>query len=183
MRGDAVIALALELVRSEDANARWVAYELVLHHPAARGEITSRNVEGLGKGINSWSAADCFGCCISGPAWRDGRINDALIRRWAGSPDRWWRRAALVSTIPLNVRSQGGRGDMKRTLAVCELLIDDRDDMIIKALSWALRALLVRDRRAVSGFLERHENRLAALAKREVRNKLATGLKNPRRSA
>lgn len=175
-----VMTLALELVCSGDSIGRWVAYELVQHHPAARDGIGAAEVERLGDGISTWSAVDCFACYISGPAWREGHISDACVHRWARSKDRWWRRAALVSTVPLNVRSQGGRGDTERTRAVCELLLDDRDEMVVKALSWSLRALSVRDRGAVSRFIQQHENRLAALVKREVRNKLATGLKNPR---
>jgi 3-methyladenine DNA glycosylase AlkD len=59
--------------------------------------------------------------------------------------------------------------------------VDDPDDMVVKALSWALRELVVHDPEAVCGFLEEHEDRLAARVKREVRNKLTTGLKNPKR--
>lgn len=180
MDRERVMALAHDLVRSGDANGRWVAYELVLHHTGARKGISAREVEKLGKGIESWSAVDCFACYVSGPAWREGRIGDAMIRSWARSKDRWWRRAALVSTVPLNVRSQGGDGDARRTLIVCRLLMDDRDEMVVKALSWALRALSVRDARTVSRFVKENEGRLAALVKREVGNKLATGLKNPR---
>jgi 3-methyladenine DNA glycosylase AlkD len=86
----------------------------------------------------------------------------------------------LVSTVALNVRSHGGQGDVPRTLAVCRLLVDARDDMVVKALSWALRELVVHDPEAVRGFLEEYGERLAARVKREVRNKLATGLKNPK---
>lgn len=60
--------------------------------------------------------------------------------------DRWvWRRAVSVSTVPLNMKSRGGIGDPQRTLAVCDLLIADRDDMVVKALSWALRELAERE--------------------------------------
>jgi 3-methyladenine DNA glycosylase AlkD len=51
--------------------------------------------------------------------------------------------------------------------------------MVVKALSWALRALVPHDPEAVSEFLEANEDILAARVKREVRNKLTTGLKNP----
>jgi 3-methyladenine DNA glycosylase AlkD len=77
------------------------------------------------------------------------------------------------------MRSQGGRGDVDRTLAVCRLLVDDQDDMVVKAMSWALRQLVVHDPDAVNQFLDAHEEVLAARVKREVRNKLTTGLKNP----
>jgi 3-methyladenine DNA glycosylase AlkD len=175
-----VLALARDLVDSGDNNARWVAYELVRDHAASMARITATEIERLGAGLCGWDGVDAFSCFISGRAWRMGRISDAAIRRWARSKDRWWRRAALVSTIPLNVRSQGGTGDVARTLAVCELLLDDRDEMVTKAMSWALRALSVRDAAAVAKFVEKHEGRLAALVKREVRNKLRTGLKNPK---
>ncbi len=124
---------------------------------------------------------DCFCYYVSGPAWRSGRIQDARIHKWAQSKDKWWRRAALVSTVPLNVRSQGGKGDVKRTLGVCELLVADQSDTVVKAMSWALRALAVREPSAVERFIEKHDAVLSALIKREVRNKLRTGVKTSRR--
>ncbi len=69
---------------------------------------------------------------------------------------------------------------MPRTLAVCRLLVADHDDMVAKAMSWALRELAPHDPEAVEAFLREHEDVLAARVKREVRNKLRTGLKNPR---
>jgi 3-methyladenine DNA glycosylase AlkD len=54
--------------------------------------------------------------------------------------------------------------------------------MVVKALSWALRELSKRDPTAVQRFLEQHHGVLAARVVREVRNKLSTGLKNPRLS-
>jgi 3-methyladenine DNA glycosylase AlkD len=62
------------------------------------------------------------------------------------------------------------------------MLLRDRDDMVVKALSWSLRELSKRDRRAVELFIDRYEKELHPRVKREVRNKLETGLKNPRRS-
>ena len=99
--------------------------------------------------------------------------------RWAASPDRWWRRAALVSTVPLNLRSRGGTGDPERTLDICRRLAADGDDMVVKALSWALRELVVWDPEAVRGFLDDHHQVLAARVRREVRHKLETGRKHP----
>jgi hypothetical protein len=86
-----------------------------------------------------------------------------------------------VSTVPLNNRARGGQGDVHRTLKICRMLICDRDDMVIKALSWALRELSKRYPVPVSSFLEQYDEQLAARVKREVTNKLRTGLKNPRR--
>jgi 3-methyladenine DNA glycosylase AlkD len=60
-------------------------------------------------------------------------------------------------------------------------LVADRDDMVVKALSWALRELAKRDPKAVRGFVATHGEALAARVRREVSAKLTTGLKNPRR--
>lgn len=158
---------------------RWVAYELIGDHPAAFQWLGRERLEQLGEGIDSWQTVDSFARTLSGPAWRDGLIPDAVIKEWAKSGDRWWRRAALVSTVALNMRSHGGQGDVERTLVICRMLVDDHDDMVVKALSWALRELIVHDPDAVRGFLAHYRDRLAARVKREVNNKLETGLKNP----
>jgi 3-methyladenine DNA glycosylase AlkD len=176
-----VLAIADALI-ARAASGRFLAYELVLHHRDTLGSITTDEVETLGRGMASWADVDCFSCYVSGPAWADDRIADATITSWAGSPDRWWRRAALVSTVPLNTPAQHGAGSTARTLAACRLLVDDRDDMVVKALSWALRVLAKRDPQTVRGFLAEHQGKLAARVVREVGNKLTTGLKNPRKT-
>jgi 3-methyladenine DNA glycosylase AlkD len=159
---------------------RGVPYELIRQHPGAFGRVGEAELEELGRGINSWWSVDSFARTLSGPAWLQGQVTDDVIHGWARSDDLWWRRAALVSTVALNVRSQGGGGDVARTLEVCRLLVHDHEDMVVKALSWALRELVVHDPDAVDEFLNEWDEALAARVKREVRNKLATGLKSPR---
>jgi 3-methyladenine DNA glycosylase AlkD len=175
-----MLELARELVHRY--GYRGLPYELLRVHKEAFGSLGAVEIEDLGKGIGSWGAVDSFARRLSGPAWHSGLIGDEVIHRWAHSTDRWWRRAALVSTVALNMRSHGGTGDVPRTLAICRLLVEDGDDMVVKALSWALRELVVHDPDAVRAFLGEHEQVLAARVKREVRNKLRTGLKNPKRS-
>jgi len=158
-----------------------ICYELIRHHPDAFRRLGRTEIEELGRGIDSWGSTDSFARHLAGPAWVRGQIALEDVHAWAESPDRWWRRAALVATVGLNSRVSGGSGDTPRTLAICRLLIDDRDDMVIKAMSWALRELIPWERGAVQAFLQEHEDRLAARVRREVRNKLETGLKTPRR--
>jgi 3-methyladenine DNA glycosylase AlkD len=131
--------------------------------------------------MDSWGMVDAF-AALAGPAWRAGQISNVRVLRWTRSTNRWWRRAALVCTVFLNRKAQAGTGDTTRTLTICEELVADRDDMVAKGLSWALRDLSKRDRTSVENFIKIHESVLPALAKREVKNKLTTGLKNPRRN-
>ena len=72
-------------------------------------------------------------------------------------------------------------GDARRTLRVCKLLINDRDELVVKALSWALRALVERDSEAVRKFIEENEPWLPTLVRREVRRKVLTGRKTGHR--
>jgi 3-methyladenine DNA glycosylase AlkD len=171
-----VLPLALSLLDRGDI-ARLFAYELVHHHAPTFRSLRAREVRRLGDGMDSWSAVDSFAYYISGPALLAGQISDAEVAKWARSKDRWWRRAALVSTVPL---SRAG-GSTERVTRICAMLAKDRDDMVVKALSWALRELTKTDRRAVELFLAEHD--VAARVRREVGNKLRTGRKNQGTSA
>lgn len=165
-----------------DLDLRIWAYEIVHYHRPTLRTLDAATIESLGRDIADWASVDVFGGYLAGPAWVNRQIGDHDVHRWAGSPDRWWRRTALVATVGLNTKIRGGYGDAPRTLAVCELLADDRDDMVVKALSWALRTLANHDPAAVQHFLTTNHHRLAARVIRETRNKLTTGIKNPRRS-
>ena len=178
--GRSVVTLSRQLVPLGSWE-RLLAYEVLANHREAMQALKPKDVVALGRGMSSWGDVDCFACYVSGPAWRDGNIPVRVIRGWARSQDHWWRRAAVVSTVPLNNRARGGRGDAKRTLGICTMLIRDRHDMVIKAVSWALRELSKRDVLAVKTFVDRHSQELAPRVLREVKNKIATGLKNPRR--
>ena len=168
---------------AQHPSLRWTAYELIRFHRGAFAALDEPLVDAFSVGLDSWQSVDAFGRILSGPAWVEGLIGEELIQRWARSQNLWLRRAALVSTVALNMPGDGGPGDAPGTLAICERLVGDREDMVVKALSWALRALAMREPAAVAGFLAVHEDELAARVKREVGHKLRTGLKSPPRGA
>lgn len=176
-----VLAVAEALIAANVHESRQAAYELLSRRKDVIAALGVRDVERLGRGADNWASVDAFATLVAGPAWRSGRVTDAAVRRWGRSKDRWWRRTALVATVALNLPSRGGGGDVPRTMMVCELLATDSDPMVAKALSWALRSVIRHDAASVADFLERHADELPSLAKREVRNKLETGLKNPGR--
>lgn len=171
-----VLALKIAL----DGNEQ-LAFEIFRASPAAARELPRAKVEEFLPTLHDWNSTDCFGCFLSGVAWREGSLRDSDIAKWAKSDNLWIRRAALVSTVPLNMKARGAtskEGEVAKTLAVCEKLVDDREDMVVKAMSWALRELARKDAAAVRAFLSKHESRLAARVLRETRNKLTTGLKS-----
>lgn len=176
------LELASQLFTMDNLFYVWTAVLLLRKHPTAMKKIRWNFVKPLGERMDSWGMVDAF-AALAGPAWRTGQISDTRVLRWTRSPNRWWRRAALVCTVFLNRKAQGGTGDTSKTLMICEALASDRDDMVAKGLSWALRDLSKRDPSSVKEFVQIHETVLPARVKREVRNKLTTGLKNPRRKA
>jgi 3-methyladenine DNA glycosylase AlkD len=178
-----VVSISIRLIQLDRPGFeyRLVAYELVCYDKDALHSLGEKELELLGQGISSWGDVDTFACYLAGPAWREFQVPDELIHSWAHSDDRWWRRAAIVCTVALNNKARGGTGDTIRTLDVCRLLVSDRDDMVVKAMSWSLRELSRRDPDAVRAFLLEYKGMLAPRVVREVNTKLTTGLKNPRR--
>jgi 3-methyladenine DNA glycosylase AlkD len=174
------LELASRLFMQTEWRYYWPSVIVFKNHPTVRAKITAEYLKPLGDRMDTWGLVDAFSA-IAGPAWREGYISNEAVMGWTQSESRWWRRAALVCTVFLNRKAQGGRGDTPRTLMVCEALASDKDDMVAKGMSWALRDLSKRDPKAVERFVEAHRNELPALVKREVRNKLTLGVKNPRR--
>jgi 3-methyladenine DNA glycosylase AlkD len=176
-----VLEMARLLRSSGTHEGRQMAFELLDRRRDARDLLGPREIQEFGQGNDNWASVDAFSVYVAGPVWREGLLSDLEVRAWARSPDLWWRRTALVSTVALNMKSRGGTGDSGRTLMVCQLLAHDDEPMVAKGLSWALRALVPVDREGVVAFLENHGEGLPALVRREVNNKLRTGKKNPGR--
>ncbi len=155
-----------------------MAYELIGRDKKILAALTREELGALAKNLDNWASVDGYSVGIHGVLWGKGVVKDRDIRELLKSDDHWQRRIAVVSSVALNLKSRGGRGDTPRTLEVCEAVSDDHHDMIQKALSWALRELSKRDPEAVAGFLQKHEKRLAGRVLREVNHKLEFGTKN-----
>jgi len=150
-----------------------VAYELIHYHKQTITVYDRRNWKNWAEASIHGLAVDTFACYLAGTAWREQQVGDQLIAKWARSPNRWWRRAALVSTVPLNNKRAAAPGDSMRTLLVCRLLVNDRDDMIVKALFMGLTRTSEKGRAKVPrDFLAENCDRLAPRVIREVNNKL-----------
>lgn len=155
-----------------------LAYEFIGLEKKALELFTEADFNDFTKGMDNWVCVDTFGVHVFGIAWRNQQISTNFIHQLAKHPNFWMRRLALVATIPLNMKSRGGKGDIDKTLAVCELLLNDRHDMVVKALSWSLRMLSSIGKNEVENFMVKHQVVLHARIKRELNNKLTTGKKN-----
>jgi 3-methyladenine DNA glycosylase AlkD len=103
------------------------------------------------KRVNNWDLVDLSAPNILGAHLvdRDGRRR--LLYRLAGSENVWERRIAIVATHHF-IRN----GDFSDTLKIAEMLMQDRHDLIHKAVGWMLREVGKRDAAAEEEFLEKH---------------------------
>ncbi|MFC2125520.1 DNA alkylation repair protein [Bacteroidota bacterium] len=173
-----IIDLSIKLVETGIYECQQVAYELLGKSNKLVGGLTREDLTALATGLDNWASVDAYSIYLYGIKWRQGIISDNDVLDLAESDNRWERRVAIVSTVALNQKAHGGMGDADRTLMICEKVIDDRDDMVVKALSWALRELAKREDQPVRKFMEENDSRLAGRVCREVWNKLNTGKKN-----
>lgn len=129
-----------------DARGRRSLYEFTLANRAA---------------MNNWDLVDVIAPVIIGGWMLERPADRKLLRKYAKSADLWKRRIAIVSTLAF-IRA----GDFADTLAISEVLLGDRHDLIHKATGWMLREAGKRDVAVLRGFLEEHAARMPRTALR-----------------
>lgn len=116
--------------------------------PHERGAIYRAYLDHTDR-INGWDLVDCSAEHIVGAhLFERGR---KPLYRLARSRSLWERRIAIMSTFHF-IR----RNDFTDTLAIAELLMGDREDLIHRASGWMLREVGNRDRAVEEKFLKAH---------------------------
>jgi 3-methyladenine DNA glycosylase AlkD len=170
--------LCKDLVQSNIMECQLAAWWLLEKEKKIIPSLSIQEMSSIQGILDNWVSVDFFGTFLYGVLWRIGTVSDSQVNILLSSPDVWQRRLALVGTVALNTRSRGGTGDSARTIGICEQVVDEREDMIEKALSWSLRSLIYWDKPAVESFMRKHDSRLCSRVKREVNHKLEHGTKN-----
>ena len=101
------------------------------------------------KNINNWDLVDITAPNIVGHFLFDKKKN--ILYDLARSADLWERRIAIVSTFDF-IRKQ----EFQETLALSEILLDDKHDLIHKAVGWMLREIGKKDKAVLENFLKQH---------------------------
>lgn len=105
--------------------------------------------------INNWDLVDSSAPHIVGGWLADRRPRDPLDRL-ARSPHLWSRRVAMLATLFFIQR-----GEHRDAIRIATLLVNDRHDLIHKAVGWMLREVGKRASATVlTSFLERHAARM-----------------------
>lgn len=101
--------------------------------------------------------------------WDSARLDE--LDTWTTSEHVWTRRAVLGFTQPWTKQSRAKLDDeavRDRVLGWAELLAEDHDPLIQRAVAWWLRDLSRFDVPRVQAFLEEHGERLTRSARREA---------------
>ena len=108
------------------------------------------------RSINNWDLVDTSAPqIVGGYLWDKDR---AALYRLARSRNLWQRRVAIMATFHFIKR-----GDFRDTLKIAEMLLQDREDLIHKAVGWMLREVGKRDRRVEERFLNKHCRRMRVM--------------------
>jgi len=101
------------------------------------------------KNINNWDLVDVTAPNIVGHFLSDKKKN--ILYDLARSNNLWERRIAIVSTFNF-IRQQ----EFEDTLALSEILLDDKHDLMHKAVGWMLREVGKKDEVVLEAFLKQH---------------------------
>ena len=103
--------------------------------------------------INNWDLVDLGAHQVLGASLLDG--DRAVLYRLARSDNLWERRSAMFATFAF-VR----RGQCDDALAIAEILVGDKEDLIHKVVGGMLREVGRQDRARLEAFLARHKTEM-----------------------
>jgi 3-methyladenine DNA glycosylase AlkD len=165
----------LALLKSPFHEVRLLALLILVARFSAANQSSSadqqavyRSYLGHTKYINNWDLVDCSAEHIVG-AHLFSRDRQPIYRL-ARSKSMWERRIGIVSTFHFIKRQ-----DFSDTLAVVELLLHDKEDLIHKAAGWMLREVGKRDPSAERSFLAKHYRQMPRTMLRYAIEKFAEG--------
>jgi 3-methyladenine DNA glycosylase AlkD len=155
--GAQYLAVVERLFREPELEHRWFAFglleRLVVVDPERTWQLLRRASHDAGDWITVDSLAHPVGRGILAEPYRWAELEQLVY-----APSRWERRlvGSTIATIPFVDRRLGRDPDVaRRAISIVGELIGDAEPDVQKALSWALRSLVLVDRGAVTVFVER----------------------------
>jgi 3-methyladenine DNA glycosylase AlkD len=147
------LADTLDLLKCPFHEARLLALLMLVARYARGTNVERKAIYGAYlrhvEYINNWDLVDCSAEHIVGAHLFD-RDREPLYRL-VRSRDLWQRRIGVLSTFHF-IR----RGEFSDTLALAEMLLQDREDLIHKAVGWMLREVGKRSLNTEREFLGKH---------------------------
>lgn len=154
---DAPLSTVTSLLESKWHEERLLALMLLERQYRRGDEKTRRRIAKLylakRKFVNNWDLVDSSAHVILGPHLQ--HAGRPFLDRLARSRSLWDRRIAVLATF-CYIRQR----DHQDALRIAELLVNDREDLIHKAVGWMLREIGNRDPVVERKFLDAHAARM-----------------------
>lgn len=147
----------MKLLKSPIHEERLISL-LILVDQYSKGDIKQKNKTYTfyiknRKGINNWDLVDLSAPKIVG---KHLLVKDkSLLFKFASSKNLWERRIAILSTYEF-IKNE----IYEPTIQIAEILINDRHDLIHKAVGWMLREIGKKDIQAEEKFLRVHYKKM-----------------------
>ncbi|GAA0331720.1 DNA alkylation repair protein [Actinoallomurus spadix] len=157
--------LALGLWREPVHELRMVAVEVLIRNWTLLKARDLPIVERMIRESHTWAYVDFLAIKVVGAlVWRYPRLATTLDL-WPGDENLWIRRTALLALI---LRIRIGDGDLTRLSEYGDLLIEEREFFIRKALGWVLRELSKKDPAWVTAWVRDRTTRISGVTLREA---------------
>ena len=142
-----------QLLNSKIHEERLIAlFILIENYPNNQKEIFNFYLSKT-KQINNWDLVDLSAPKIVGKFLKDKPRE--ILYELAKSKNLWEKRIAIVSTYTF-IRDN----DFEDTFKISEILLNDKHDLIHKAVGWMLREIGKRNQEILETFLKQNYNRL-----------------------
>ena len=119
--------------------------------------------------VNNWNLVDTSCYFIVGEYLLNRPEERVILRQLAISSNLWERRIAIVSTMAF-IRNN----DLAETFHIAEMLLQDKHDLIHKAVGWLIREAGKRNVQRLSQFLDQHAVNMPKTMVRYAVEKLST---------
>lgn len=123
--------------------------------------------------VSNWAACDTF--CNHSVGTLVEMYPQFLedLKKWAGSKNRWVRRASAVSLI---VPAKRGKF-LKDVFAIADILLLDQDDMVQKGYGWMLKVASQAHQKEVFAYVMKNKKNMPRTALRYAIEKMPDNLK------
>jgi len=168
-------AVMLGLLRSKVHEERLLALLFLLQQYREANADTKRKLFQLYlnniQWINNWDLVDISAPHIIGFHLMDGK-SKRLLYQLAASTNVWQRRIAIVATMHF-IKN----GHFADTLKISRRLLNDKHDLIHKAVGWMLREVGKRNRSLLEQFLIQHKSSMSRTMLRYAIERFPEGLR------
>tara|TARA_Y100000310_G_C20638566_1_gene792575 strand:- start:469 stop:1170 length:702 start_codon:yes stop_codon:yes gene_type:complete len=124
------------------------------------------------KWINNWDLVDVTTPKIVGMYILENPKEKEIIYKFAKSTDLWEKRIAILATFAFIKNNQ-----FEDTLKISTLLLNDKHDLIHKAVGWMLRELGKRNQKVEEEFLKQHHKTMPRTMLRYAIERFSDGKK------